>query len=443
MAASTLTLRLVAASAVWVVASLCVAGLLLVLLFRDHIERRFDGSLMDHLEELIAASELGADGRLSLTWQPSDPRFNRPQSGWYWQIEQGEVAVLRSASLWPARLQAGPPDGDRHQQSLRGPAGEALRALVMPITLPEAEDAFVYTITGPVADIAADVGEFAVKLAVTLAVLALGLIGAVVAQVRFGLAPLQRLRRAVTEVRAGAAVRLPESFPGEVQPVVSELNALLDSHAALLERARSQAGNLAHALKNPLTVIRNQAQALPEPHGTVVREAAEAMGRQIEWHLARARAAGAYGVLGARTSVVDVARDLRFSLERLHRDRALRIELVDVDGLVFQGDPQDLEEMLGNLMDNACKWARGRVRVAGSRRGDRLWLAVEDDGPGIAGDKIEAALARGRRLDEATTGTGLGLGIVRDLAELYRGSLDLGRSDLGGLRATLELPATG
>jgi signal transduction histidine kinase len=349
--------------------------------------------------------------------------------------------VLRSASLWPARLQAGPPDGDRHQQSLRGPAGEALRALVMPITLPEAEDAFVYTITGPVADIAADVGEFAVKLAVTLAVLALGLIGAVVAQVRFGLAPLQRLRRAVTEVRAGAAVRLPESFPGEVQPVVSELNALLDSHAALLERARSQAGNLAHALKNPLTVIRNQAQALPEPHGTVVREEAEAMDRQIEWHLARARAAGAYGVLGARTSVVDVARDLRFSLERLHRDRALRIELGDVDGLVFQGDPQDLEEMLGNLMDNACKWARGRVRVAGSRRGDRLWLAVEDDGPGIAGDKIEAALARGRRLDEATAGTGLGLGIVRDLAELYRGSLDLGRSDLGGLRAILELPA--
>jgi signal transduction histidine kinase len=165
------------------------------------------------------------------------------------------------------------------------------------------------------------------------------------------------------------------------------------------------------------------------------------MGRQIDWHLARARAAGAHGVLGARAAVADVARDLQFSLQRLYRERALEIELRDLNGLVFQGDAQDLEEMLGNLMDNACKWARSRVRLSGSRSGAQLRLAVEDDGPGIARHDREEVLLRGRRLDETTAGAGLGLAIVRDLAELYRGALELRGSDLGGLCAILDLPA--
>ena len=172
--------------------------------------------------------------------------------------------------------------------------------------------------------------EFGAKLAVTLTALALGLVGAVVAQVYYGLRPLQHLRLALAQVRSGSAPRLPESFPGEVQPLVHELNALLDHTAALLERARTQTGNLAHALKNPLTVIRNEAGALAAPHGPVLREQADVMGRQIEWHLARARAAGAHGVLGARTVVAEVARDLEFSLERLYRERALAVELRDL-----------------------------------------------------------------------------------------------------------------
>jgi signal transduction histidine kinase len=311
----------------------------------------------------------------------------------------------------------------------------------MPITLPGAPGGFVYTIAGPVIDIRDDVREFGAKLALTLAVLALGLIGAVALQVYYGLRPLQRLRQALAAVRAGSTLRLPASFPGEVQPLVHELNALLDHNAALLERARTQTGNLAHALKNPLTVIRSEAAVIAEPPGPVLREQADLMRRQIEWHLARARAAGAHGVLGARAGVADVARDLQFSLERLYRERALEIELRDLDGLVFQGDAQDLEEMLGNLLDNACKWGRSRVRVSGSSDGGHLRLAVEDDGPGIAPADREEVLLRGRRLDEATVGTGLGLAIVRDLAELYHGSLELTRSGLGGLRATLDLPA--
>jgi signal transduction histidine kinase len=257
----------------------------------------------------------------------------------------------------------------------------------------------------------------------------------------FGLRPLKRLRHALAEVRSGSVPRLPENFPGEIQPLVDELKALLDHNSALVERARTQTGNLAHALKNPLTVIRGEADAVAAPHGVVLREQAEVMGRQIEWHLARARAAGAHGVLGARAAVAEVARDLKFSLEHLHRERGLEIELSDLDHLVFGGDAQDLEEMLGNLMDNACKWARSRVRVSGQRFDHRLEVAVEDDGPGIAAPDRERVLLRGRRLDETTAGAGLGLAIVRDLAELYRGSLELTGSELGGLRAALDLPA--
>jgi signal transduction histidine kinase len=437
----TLTLRLIAASAIWIVGTLCAAGLLLLLLFQDHIERRFDAALADHLQELAAASEVGPDGTLQLSWTPFDPRFNRPQSGWYWQIEQGDAAVERSPSLWPEHLKVGPASADGRIQELSGPGAERLRAIVTPVTLPGAPGGFVYTIAGPAVDVHQDVREFGTKLAVTLAVLALGLVGAVVAQVHFGLLPLKRMRLALAGVRSGAAPRLPESFPGEVQPLVHELNALLDHNAALLERARTQTGNLAHALKNPLTVIRSEADTIAAPHGAVLREQADIMGRQIEWHLARARAAGAHGVLGARATVSDVAQDLKFSLDRLYRERALRIELRDLNGLVFQGDAQDLEEMLGNLMDNACKWARSRVRLSGARSGTHLRLAVEDDGPGIARHDREEVLMRGRRLDETTAGAGLGLAIVRDLAELYRGSLELTSSDLGGLSATLELPA--
>ena len=437
----TLALRLIAASAIWIVGTLCAAGLLLLLLFRDHIERRFDAALADHLEELVAASDVAPDGELQLSWRPFDPRFNRPRSGWYWQIAQNGALVAASESLWPERIPVSAAAATDRIQELTGPSGEPLRAVVMPITLPGAPGGFVYTIAGPVIDIRDDVREFGAKLALTLAVLALGLIGAVALQVYYGLRPLQRLRQALAAVRAGSTLRLPASFPGEVQPLVHELNALLDHNAALLERARTQTGNLAHALKNPLTVIRSEAAAMAEPPGPVLREQAELMGRQIEWHLARARAAGAHGVLGARAAVADVARDLQFSLKRLYRERALEIELRDLDGLVFQGDAQDLEEMLGNLLDNACKWARSRVRFSGGRSGTQLRLAVEDDGPGIAQHDREEVLLRGRRLDETTAGAGLGLAIVRDLAELYRGSLRLTGSDLGGLCATLDLPA--
>jgi signal transduction histidine kinase len=443
MLRKTLTFRLVAASTIWVSVSLVAAGLLLTFLFRDHIERRFDQELYDHLEELVAASEISPADSFELTWTPSDPRFNRPQSGWYWQIARGGSDAAKSESLWQTRMGVPKPEADRppQVQLLEGPGKERLRVLVQDITLPETDDHFTFAVAGPAEDVQADVDRFVMQLAMTLAVLGVGLLAAVLFQVRFGLRPLRAMRTALADIRSGRAERLPETYPEEVEPVVEELNALLEHNKIILQRARTQSGNLAHALKNPLTVIRNEAAKVEGTRGRLLREQLSAVTDSIDRYLSRARAAGTAGVLGARTPIKETIEDLRFSMELLHKERDLAIRVSGADGLFFRGDTHDLEEMVGNLMDNACKWARRRVLVSAQRHGDHLTVAIEDDGPGIPEERRTEVLHRGRRLDETLPGSGLGLDIARDLAELYRGSLILGTSSLGGVRAELTLPA--
>jgi len=439
----TLTFRLFATSIVWVAGSLLAAGLLLVFLFRDYIERRFDQELYGHLEELVAASEVSPAGALTLTWIPSDPRFNRPQSGWYWQITRPGADPIHSDSLWRNRIPVlAPKAGTRPRtQRIAGPGNEPLRAVVQNITFPEIEDHFTFTVAGPVSDIQADVDRFVVQLAVTLGVLGLGLLIAVLVQVRFGLRPLRAMQRALVDIRTGRARSLPETFPQEVEGVVHELNALLEHKARMLERVRTQAGNLAHALKNPLTVIRNEALEVESARGQLLREQAAVVSDCIDRYLSRARTAGAAGVLDARAPVEDTIEDIRFSMELLHKDRNLRFRVSGTDRLYFRGDARDLEEMVGNLMDNACKWARSQVVVSTAARHGRLLIAIEDDIPGVPEERRSEVLHRGRRLDEAVPGSGLGLDIVQEMAELYRGGVTIGTSSLGGVRAELELPA--
>lgn len=439
----TLTFRLVATSVVWVVGSLVAAGLVLTLLFRDYVGERFERHLRDHMEEIVAAAEIAPGGALTLTWKPSDPRFNEPHSGWYWQISRGAVVLARSDSVWRGRLSiaTGAPGRRLRVTRLVGPGGRVLRAVMQNITLPEADKPFTVVVAGPVHEIQRDVDQFVGQLAATLGVLGLGLILAVLFQVRFGLRPLQVMRRALADIRAGRARRLPDGLPSEIRPVVTELNALIDHNEAMLERARTQAGNLAHALKNPLTVIGNEARHVAGARGRVLREQAAIVNARVDRYLSRARAAGAAGILGARAPLAETVEDLRFSMAHLYKDRALAIDVTGVDDLFFRGDAHDLAEMIGNLMDNACKWARGRVAVMARREDARLIVVIDDDGAGIPEEKRAEVLARGRRLDEAVPGSGLGLDIVQDIAGLYRGSLGLGESDLGGLRATLVLPA--
>lgn len=436
---NSLTLRLTLAASALIGLGLAVTGVLLVLMFRDHIERRFDAGLGDQLDELVAASEFDPTDGLALTWTPVDPRFNRPGSGWYWQVSQQGNVIRRSLSLTGMAL-PGNRNGGREVTRIPGPAGGYLRVLSRSITLPGTRNAYDFSVAGPVGDIDADVWRFSAITATTLSILGLCLVIAVYVQVRFGLRPLVGLQQALSDIRTGRTERMPETFPDEVEPVVEELNALLDQNSTLLERARTQAGNLAHALKHPLTIITHETGRLDRERAQLISEQVAAMRSAIDRHLSRARVAGLSASVGVRTPVARTVDDLRVSMERLHAGRNLCIEVDVADDAMFAGNAEDLEEMLGNLMDNACKWASGRIAVCSETLDGRTTISVEDDGPGIAEPDRGSVLGRGRRLDESVAGAGLGLDIVRDIAELYRGSLTLESSGLGGLRAVLDLP---
>src|SRR6185312_12849048 len=273
------------------------------------------------------------------------------------------------------------------------------------------------------------------------AIFGLGLIAAIFLQVRIGLRPLRRVRVGLARVRNGQAPRLEGRFPAEISPLVRELNSLIDHNTEVVERARTQVSNLAHSLKTPLSVLASEASAQPGPLAQVVSARVGNMRRQIDQYLARARAAGAANILGSRAQVKPVLDDLARTLSRIHGERDLSISAECSPALIFRGDRQDLEEMAGNLMDNACKWAHARVEAqAASKPDGELDICVDDDGPGLEPDEMSKVGTRGERLDESVPGSGFGLAIVRDIAGLYGGSLELGESPMGGLRATLRLP---
>ncbi|MBC8159325.1 MAG: hypothetical protein H8E94_08345, partial [Alphaproteobacteria bacterium] len=296
-------------------------------------------------------------------------------------------------------------------------------------------------LAGPAADLAGAAREFATVLSVSLLVLAVGLIGAVFVQIRFGLKPLERMRARLAAMREGGREeRMTGQYSTEVQPLADELNALLDHNAALLERARTQTGNLAHALKTPLAVVANEADAIDGEPAQVIRQQTDLMADRINHFLSRARVAGSHGVLGARTAVKPVAEALSRTLGKIFAARGITVELAVVEQAAFAGEPQDLEELLGNLMENACKWAGTTVRVSARRGRGQIVLTIEDDGPGIPDDRLTEVLDRGKRLDIDVPGSGLGLAIVVEVVETYHGTLELARSPLGGLQATARLP---
>ena len=449
--ANSIALRLVAGAALWIMAALVAGGLLLSSLFRESVERAFDERLAVLLDSLIAATEVAPDGTLNLVRPPREPRFERPYSGWYWQIAGADPAApaLRSRSVWDLDLgfeRAGAGAGVRRFE-IDGPDGQRLRVVAQAITLDGVAGPLTFLIAADRAEVAADVAAFNATLGWSLGGLGLGLVLAVLIQVHYGLRPLRRISTALAEIRAGRAERLEGEFPAEVTPLAEELNGLLDHTAEVLARARTHVGNLAHALKTPITVLGNEAGAADGQLARTVRRQTAVMRRQVDHHLSRARAAGQDRVLGAGTELKPVLDALARTVEKIHVERGVSLTLDCPAGLGFRGERHDLEEMVGNLIDNACKWARGRVRVEGfssaapGRGGPRLVIRVDDDGPGVSAADRAALFDRGKRLDEAMPGSGLGLAIVSDLAGLYGGEVELGDSPLGGLRVTLILPA--
>ena len=444
MKIKSLAFRLVIGASLWITAAVLVGGVLLSAVFRGYADRSFDAQLSVLTDALVAASAVSPDGEITISRGPDEPRFEQPYSGWYWEIMDDKGPLLRSRSLWDQVLS---PDmrllGGGHLLQLAGEDAKTVRIVSRDVTLPGSDKTFKYVVSGDRAEIEREIQTFNVTLAWSLGALAFGLIIAVLIQVRYGLLPLRRVRAALADVSLGRRNRLEGEYPSEVTPLVEEINTLLDNNAAVVERARTHVGNLAHSLKTPLSVLANAA-ADPKEKGPLadsVRRQVDTMRRQVDHYLVRARTAAAGAVLGARTEVLPVVDDLTRTLMRIHSGRGIAVGIEGKGGLFFRGERQDLEEMLGNLIDNACKWARSKVHVTLSAGSGRILVTVDDDGPGLSPDEREAAFRRGKRLDEAVPGTGLGLSIVKDVAELYGGEVSLDTSPLGGLRAILEIPA--
>jgi len=303
-------------------------------------------------------------------------------------------------------------------------------------------------IAGDAAEIEEETRNFDGALAITFAVLGAVLLLTTTFQVRFGLAPLKRISEGLAAIRTGNAEQLEGAFPVEIAPLARETNALIEANREIVTRARTHVGNLAHALKTPISVMLNEATAHGgEPFALKVREQTEIMRDQVTRHLERARLAARVAVIGTVTDVRMVVMALARTMEKIHHDRSIAIDIDAPEGVRFRGEQQDLEEMVGNLVDNACKWAQSRVAVeVFSQRPDPhddrriVHILVDDDGPGLSPQQREQVARRGRRLDETKPGSGLGLSIVIELASLYGGALTLGTAPIGGLRAELVLP---
>jgi signal transduction histidine kinase len=332
-------------------------------------------------------------------------------------------------------------DENHDAQIMRDPLGQRVRARVVHVSPQKLGEQVTIVASAPEMQIQDDVADFGWHIALAFIVLAVGLTLAVLVQVAIALRPLKAIRSSINAVQSGQMDRLPKDFPLDVQPLVDELNSLIDHNETVVKRARTQLADLAHALNTPLTVVRNEARNMPSLQGQLILDQAHAMSSSIDHYLSRARISGQKNVLGYRTSIRSVIKDLGFAMERIHEGCDVRLKLCSRGDCRFRGEAQDLEEMLGNLLDNACKWAKKRIEIRCRIDDDRLTIIIEDDGPGIEESERESVLRRGRKLDENTPGYGQGLSIVKEIAELYDGSVALGESELGGLKVELELPA--
>lgn len=425
--------RLLLLAAVWLTAALLGAFLLIAQLLEDFVTDRFDAETLAIADSLIGQLEVD-DDRVELDDTPLDVRFTLPLSGWYWQVVAGDATVARSPSLLDGQLTG--PAGDLTGATGRDADEAGLRVLRRELTIPDSDALIAVTVTAPLAEIEGSLAQIVRPLAVALVVLGLGLAAASVIQVTLGLRSLDRLRADLARVRAGDSDRLARPDVSELRPLASEINAALDQNAALLTRSRQHLGNLAHSLKTPLAALSNELPPDHQGQALITR-----MDRLIGWHLRRARQAGPR-LLGQRTPVAPVVDDILLVLRWPLADRGMTADVDCPPDAAFPGERQDLEEMIGNLSENAAKWGRTRLRITVRTPPDRLILRIEDDGPGLSPDQAPLALMRGARLDElGAPGAGLGLAIVADLAALHGGELRLERSDLGGLAAVLDLPA--
>jgi signal transduction histidine kinase len=451
---NSLAARLIATAAIWTMLGLAVGGLVLSAAFRSAALGNFDAALRTDLDGLIVAAR-PVNGELALEDRFLNASFSRVYSGRYFEVAPetpSAAPLLSSRSLFGARLNPSftSTQGAFSWGETDGPDNQHLRVVRQRIEFagPSGESggvrAFRITVAGDMATLDAQVDTFNGLLIISFLLLGAGLVIAIFLQVRIGLLPLRRVSEALARIRDGRAQSLEGEFPKEIAPLASELNSLIAHSAEVVARARTHVSNLAHFLKTPLSVLASEADAAgASPLAGQVRRQVFTMRRQVDHYLTRARAAGNVSALGNRTLVEPVLTDLTRVLSRIHQTRGIEIELTCAPDLYFRGERQDLEEMAGNLIDNACKWAKSVVYVTARRDSGKVVLDVEDDGPGLSPAERQKVGTRGERLDESVPGSGLGLAIVRDISKLYGGFFALDASPHGGLLARLTLPAIG
>lgn len=438
-AVRSLSRRLLAGAALFITVALLVAGGVIGLLLDHFIQRQVDERLDSQILFLASMLRVDSGGSLSLAGNADGPPFDRPMRGWYWQVNSPTSALhgrsLESNTLdvpvLPPRSAPRPWDGP-------GPEGRRLHYRIKPLTIGETRVEIVAT--APRAAVTDPLIDAMTTLGLSLAALGIALVLAMLLQVRLGLRPLHRLREALAEVRAGRSDRVPDAQPDEVRPLVTELNGLLEQNAANLERARRHVSNLAHGLKTPLATLAvalsRERQRAPE-----LVEIVDLMERRIRHHLGRARSAALGGPTRAQTAVAGRLEGLGQVLAKVHGERRIVLTIDVPPTLAVACEQQDFDEIAGNLLENAYKWARAAVAVQAKDAGDgTVALVIDDDGPGLRAEQIADVLRPGKRLDESAPGFGFGLSITQELVELYGGRLDFGRAPLGGLRVILKLP---
>lgn len=456
MRASSLATRLFLSATAWLIAILAITGFVLASVYTNATERAFDRRLNLYLRTLIAEVATPDEPADHQFQSLGEPLFELPLSGWYWQIARTDTEkpeIRASRSLWDKKLPKLEEQGAELTAAgvrvgyVEGPEGQSLRLVERPVDL-GLEGKYLVSVAGDASEIFDETRSFDFYLGGTFTALGIVLLLTTIFQVRFGLAPLKRISESIADIRSGRAERLEGEFPVEIAPLARETNALIDANREIVERARTHVGNLAHAVKTPLSVIVNEASSHPgDSFATKVLEQANVMRDQVTHHLERARIAARVSTVAAMTEVAPSVEALRRTMEKIHRDRGILIEVKADPAARFRGERQDLEEMVGNLVDNACKWAASRVYVealvetpALPGAGPTLRVIVDDDGRGLSAAERAQVSRRGQRLDESKPGSGLGLSIVVDLAALYGGSLSLANAPIGGLRAELALP---
>ena len=449
MILNSIRLRITVASLAAIAIAIFVANILIANLFKEHALKQFEATMQVQLNQI--ASLIVAEpksGRIALTSQPSEPRWSAPLSGYYWQINLPDGQLLRSRSLWDSTLNISQREaaGTSNFYYIDDLSNQHLLALTKNLSIDGGSTKFLLTVASDTKELDKAILAFQSSIQGYLLILAIVLLAILFLQISFGLSPLSALKKALHRFHIGEAEMVEGAFPVEFNPLVAELNDVIEKNSTIVTRAKTQAGNLAHAMKTPIAVISNALEDRNISHDSfkaLVQEQIYKAKEQIDWNLAKARAATSSKNPRLKTPVLPVIESIVAVMHKVYAEKALslRIEVQSpaASSLIFNGEEHDLQEIVGNLLDNACKWAKTKVDISAASYKDGLQIVVEDDGLGVNPADYGKVLRRGFRVDELTQGSGLGLAIVDDLITLYGGSIELGHSSLGGLRVQVRL----